>query len=75
MADKNKQWYEHLIDGETVDSVNMLCDRINHFFVNLIQDFIPLSQEEVSYYSAGDSGTVEDFIVSTGKAHLQPFVL
>ena len=34
-----------------------------------------VKQEEDSYYSAGDSGTVEDFIVSAGKAHLQPFVL
>ncbi len=28
MADKNKQWYKHLIDGESVDSVNTLCERI-----------------------------------------------
>ena len=66
MADKNKQWYEHLIHGESVDSVNTLCKRINHFFVHLTQDFIPLYQEEVSYYSAGDSDIVEDFLVSTG---------
>jgi hypothetical protein len=40
-----------------------------YFFVNLTQDFIALSQEEVSYSSAGDSDIVEDFIVSTGEAY------
>ena len=48
MADKNNHWLEHLIDGETVDFFNTLCERINHFFENLTKDFIPLSQEDGS---------------------------
>ena len=57
MADKNHHLFEHLIDGETIDSISTLCERINHFFVNLTTDLlstIPLSQEEVFNYSAGD---------------------
>ena len=69
MADKNNRWFEHLIDGEMVDSINMLCDRINHFFANLTNDFIPLSQEEVSKYSAGDFDAADDLLVSTGEAY------
>ncbi|CAB4027316.1 Hypothetical predicted protein [Paramuricea clavata] len=69
MADRNNQWFEHLIDGETVDSVNTLCERINHFFVNLTKDFTPLSQDDVSNYSAGDSGIADDLLASTGEVY------
>ena len=51
MADKNNHWFEHLIDGETIDSISTLYERINHFFANLTKEFIPLSQEEVFNYS------------------------
>ena len=47
MADKNNHWFEHLIDGETVDSINTLCERINHFFANLTKDFTPLSEGSI----------------------------
>ena len=69
MADKNNHWFEHLIDGEMVGSINTLCDRINHFFANLTNDFIPLSQKEVSNYSAGDFDAADDLLVSTGEAY------
>jgi hypothetical protein len=69
MADRNNQWFEHLIDGEAVDSVNTLCERINHFFVNLTKAFTPLSQDDVSNYSAGDSGIADDLLASTGEVY------
>ena len=59
MADRYNQWFGHLIDGETVDSVNTLCERIHHLFVNLTKDFTPLSQDDVSNYSACDSGIAD----------------
>ena len=69
MADRNNQWFEHLIDSETVDSVNTLCERINNFFVNLTKDFTPLSQDDVSNYSAGHSGIADDLLASTGEVY------
>ena len=71
MADKSNHWFEHahLVDGEMVDSINKLCERINHFIANLTKDFIPLSDEEVSNYSAGDFDVADDLLVSTGEAY------
>ena len=65
MADKINHWFKHLNDGEMVDSINKLYERINHFFANLTKDFMPLSQEDASnyVYSAGDF----DLLVSTRK--------
>ena len=63
MAYKNNHWFEHLIDGETVDPISTLCERIN-FFANLTKDFISLSQEEKSSnYSAGDFDVADDLLV------------
>ena len=65
----NNHWFEHLIDGETVDCINTLCERMNHLFANLTKDFIPLSQEEVSNYSACDFDVAGDLLVSTAEAN------
>ena len=66
MADKNNHWLEHLVDGETVDSINTLCGRINHF-LQISQDFIPLWK--VSNYSAYEFDVEDDLLVSTGEAY------
>ena len=63
IADKNYHLFEHLIGGETIDSISTLCERINYFFVNLTTDLlstIPLSQEEVFNYSAGDFDVADE---------------
>ena len=65
MADKINHWFEHLNDGEIVDSINTVYESINHFFANLTEDFIPLSQENASNYSAGDF----DLLVSTDEVY------
>ena len=69
MADKSNHWFEHLVDGEMVGSINKLCEIINHFIANLTKDFIPLSEEEVSNYSAADFDVADDVLVSTGEAY------
>ena len=68
MTDKNNHWFEHLIDGETVDSIDNLCERINQFFADLTKDFTPLSQEDVFNCSTGDFDA-DDLLVSTSEAY------
>ena len=36
------------MDGDVIDSVATLCDRINDFFVNLTQEFVPLTPDDVA---------------------------
>ena len=68
MTDKNNHWFEHLIDGETVDSIDTLCERIIQLFTDLTKDFTPFSQEEVFNYSTGDFDA-DDLLVSTCEAY------
>ena len=42
------QWYHQLVDGDVIDSVDTLCDRINDFFVNLTLEFDPLTPDDVA---------------------------
>ena len=48
--------------------MNTLCERNNYFFANLTEDFIPLSQEEVSNYSGGDFDVANNFLISASEA-------
>ena len=36
------------MDGDVIDSVATLCDRINDFFVNLTLEFVPLTPDDVA---------------------------
>ena len=70
MADKKIIGFStSLIVKPSNHSINTLCGRINHFFANLTKDFIPLSQEEVSNYPAGDFDVANDFLVSAGETY------
>ena len=48
VSDDPGQWFLQLVDGNSIDSVTSLCERINDFFVNLTSDFVPLSPSDVS---------------------------
>ena len=41
------QWFLQLVNGNSIDSVTTLCERINNFFVSLLSDFVPLSPLDV----------------------------
>ena len=48
ISDDSGQWYRQLVDGDVIDSVATLCDRINGFLVNLSLEFVPLSPDDVA---------------------------
>ena len=48
ISDDSSQWYRQLVDGDVIDSVATLCDRINDFFVNLTLEFVPLTPDDVA---------------------------
>ena len=48
ISDDSGQWYCQLVEGDVVDSVATLCDRINDFFVNLTREFVPLTPDDVA---------------------------
>ena len=48
ISDDSGQWYCQLVDGDVVDSVATLCDRINDFFVNLTREFVSLTPDDVA---------------------------
>ena len=48
ISDDSGQWYRQLVDGDVIDSVATLCDRINDFFVNLTLEFVPLTPDDVA---------------------------
>ena len=48
LIDTKGQWYQKFIDGDTIDTTDELCEKINEFFVGLTSEFVPLVTEDVS---------------------------
>ena len=44
---RNGSWFQHLIEGDTIDSIDRLRERINEIFVSLATDFILLSRQSM----------------------------
>ena len=63
------QWYNQLIDGTSIVSLQSLCDKINDFFVGLTADFVPLTHTDVTNIIVYDQQIPEDLLVSTNEAY------
>ena len=50
LSNNEGQWYQQLIDGTTIDSVDTLCERINQLFIGLISGFVLLSPDDVDSF-------------------------
>jgi hypothetical protein len=62
LTDRKGQWFKHLIDGDTVDTTEKLCERINVFFLSLTSDFVPLSVEDISNMPVENAEIPEEFL-------------
>ena len=50
------------MDGDVIDSVATLCDRINDFFVNLTQEFVPLTPDDVAGIAVESTAISRKFV-------------
>ena len=69
MADRNGPWFQHFIDGDTIDSIDRLCERVNEILVGLTTDFTPLSTQNILDIPVEWSERLEELFVSTGEAY------
>ena len=69
MADRNGSWFEHFIDGDSIDSIDGLCERVNEIFVRLTTDFTPLSTQNILDIPVERSEIPEELFVSTVEAY------
>ena len=70
LSNNEGQWYQQLIDGTTVDSVDTLCERINQFFIGLTSGFVPLSPDDVDSFAVNTSEIPDELFVSPREANI-----
>jgi hypothetical protein len=69
LTDRKGQWFKHLIDGDTVDTTEKLCERINEFFLSLTSDFVPRSVEDISNIPVENAEIPEESFVTTMETY------
>ena len=69
LADRNGSWFQHFIDGDTIDSIDRLCERVNEILVGLTTDFTPLSMQKILDIPVEWTEIPEELFVSTGEAY------
>ena len=61
------QWYNQLIDGHDIGSVDKLSTRVNEFFVGLTSGFTPISPGDVA--GIADPDVPQNLLVSKYEAY------
>ena len=67
LADRNGSWLQHLIDVDTIDSIDRLCGRVNEIFVRLATNFTPLSTQKILDIPVERSEIPEERLCLQGK--------
>ena len=47
VSKESDEWYHQVLDGNSIDSVDTLCERITDYFIALKAGFSPLSAADV----------------------------
>ena len=69
LVDRNGSWFQHFIDGDTIDSIDKFCERVNETFVRLTTNFTPLSTQNILKIPVERSEIPEELFVSTREAY------
>ena len=69
LEDWNGSWFQHFVDGDTIDSINRLRERVSEIFVGLTTDFTPLSTQNILDIPVERSEIPEELFVSAREAY------
>ena len=69
LAERNGSWLKHFIDGDSIDSIDGLCERVNEIFVRLTTDFTPVSTQNILDIPVERSEIPEELFVSPVEAY------
>ena len=52
ISNKEGRWYNQLIDGSmaSIDSIDVLVEKIDDYFVGITSDFVSLDQSDISNF-------------------------
>ncbi|PFX24640.1 hypothetical protein AWC38_SpisGene10754 [Stylophora pistillata] len=67
ISSREGQWYSQLIDGTSIDSVDVLVDRINSFFCDLTSSFTPIVSSDAANITVTE--IPEELYVSENEAY------